>query len=158
MYILYDNFCPPNTLQNAYLSDVDLLKYLMVKHVASFNLSCNKFLCRQGSVAIAECLRHHFTLMMQRGKNILKVIITSFINSMMANPETQICFSICPHNVYFEWGESLWRMHFVLIFWFQNQPACFCNEFCHSWLQSNITNSTTEVDDLNVLIAWGKMT
>ena len=47
---------------------VDLLKYLMVKHVASFNLSCNKFLCKQGSVAIAECLRHHFTLMMQRGK------------------------------------------------------------------------------------------
>ena len=81
---------------------VDLLKYLMVKHVASFNLSCNKFLCKQGSVAIAECLRHHFTLMMQRGKNILKVIITSFINSMKANPETQICFSICPHNVCFK--------------------------------------------------------
>ena len=93
---------------------VDLLKYLMVKHVASFNLSCNKFLCKQGSVAIAECLRHHFTLMMQRGKNILKVIITSFINSMKANPETQICFSICPHNVCLEWGESLWRMHFFV--------------------------------------------
>ena len=91
---------------------VDLLKYLMVKHVASFNLSCNKFLCKQGSVAIVECLRHHFTLMMQREIFFLKVIITSFINSMKANPETQICFSICPHNVCFEWGESLWRMHF----------------------------------------------
>ena len=67
MYIFYDNFGPSNILQNAYLSDVDLLKYLMVKHVASFNLSCNKFLCKhQGSVAIAECLRHHFTQMMQR--------------------------------------------------------------------------------------------
>ena len=24
-------------------------------------------------------------------------------------------------------------------------PACFCREFCHSWEQSSITNSTTEV-------------
>ena len=33
-------------------------------------------------------------------------------------------------------------------------PACFCREFCHSWLHSSITSSTTEVDDLNVLMAW----
>jgi hypothetical protein len=25
------------------------------------------------------------------------------------------------------------------------RPACFCNEFCHSCEQSNITNSTTEL-------------
>ena len=25
------------------------------------------------------------------------------------------------------------------------RPACFCREFCHSWEQSNITSSTTEV-------------
>uniref|UniRef100_A0A6B0UXS7 Uncharacterized protein n=1 Tax=Ixodes ricinus TaxID=34613 RepID=A0A6B0UXS7_IXORI len=31
------------------------------------------------------------------------------------------------------------------------RPACFCSEFCHSWEQSNITSSTTDVLFLKVL-------
>lgn len=31
------------------------------------------------------------------------------------------------------------------------RPACFCNEFCHSWEQSSITSSTTELLFLKVV-------